>query len=248
MPRRLAGNSAALAAAALLGLSPVGGCGGASESTRDPNAITLTRQQLSDLEAAASKVQSLQSEISALRARLAQVEMRTGLRRLDTSELKAPPGSIRIAPAKAQVVASAGARPRKGNLADHLQRYSGYVLSFWATWCKPCIADEELAHLEQLKRELSRQNIELVSVAIDDLGKVRRHKKASRWLYPLWFKKDGHIEWLPRSFVEHVGLGLPLFLVVSPDGQVRYWRNNKLDDAAVQDIVTSTSSFCRQPR
>ena len=76
-------------------------------------------------------------------------------------------------------------------------------------------------------------------MAIDDLDAVRGHRKASRWVYPLWHRKNGHLELLPRTFVEQVGVKLPLFVVLSRTGQIRWFHNQALDDQAIRDIVTA---------
>ncbi len=47
----------------------------------------------------------------------------------------------------------------------HSQSDTLYVINFWATWCKPCIA--ELPHFEQLQKETSKQNIKVILVSLD---------------------------------------------------------------------------------
>ena len=127
-------------------------------------------------------------------------------------------------------------------MASHLRKRDGVVVAFWATWCKPCIADEELVHLRDLQRALSRKGGELVSVAVDeDLETVRSHGKADRWLYPLWHREDGHLEMLPREFVERTGLSLPLFVVASGSGEVRAWWKDKLSEEAVRELVKAAT-------
>ena len=40
-----------------------------------------------------------------------------------------------------------------------------YVINFWATWCAPCI--KELPYFEQLNRDYSGKNVEVVLVSLD---------------------------------------------------------------------------------
>ena len=40
-----------------------------------------------------------------------------------------------------------------------------YVINFWATWCAPCI--KELPHFEEVKRNYSDKQVEVVLVSID---------------------------------------------------------------------------------
>ena len=77
-------------------------------------------------------------------------------------------------------------------------------------------------------------------MAIDDLTKVQEDPRASNWLYPLWQRNDGHVEMLPQSFVSAVGLGLPLFVVVSPSGMMRHYRNAPLDADVIREIVDAS--------
>ena len=40
-----------------------------------------------------------------------------------------------------------------------------YVVNFWATWCRPCIT--EMEHFEQLTRETSRDDLQVVMISVD---------------------------------------------------------------------------------
>lgn len=40
------------------------------------------------------------------------------------------------------------------------------VVNFWATWCRPCVA--ELPYFEQLRAEYASQGVEVVLVSLDD--------------------------------------------------------------------------------
>ena len=219
------------------------GCGGAQAQT-DPNAVAVTRQDLDLLRRLAREVHSLRAENTALKRRLDFVEQRVGLARFRPSKLK-PVHGVEVKPKDAVRVVEAGARGKRANLGKYLGTYDGYVVAFWATWCKPCTSPEELAHLRMLQTRLRKSRIELVSVLIDDLKKAQADPRASGWLYPFWFREDAHIDMLPQAFIQRVGLNLPLFLVVSPSGEVRYVHNEKLTDDAVRDIVTATTNMCR---
>jgi hypothetical protein len=129
------------------------------------------------------------------------------------------------------------------SLSDHVRTSGGAVITFWATWCVPCTSDEELAHLRELQGYLRRHDIPLVSIAVDELATVQAHPKSRAWLYPFWHRMDAHIEMLPRSFVMTHGIGLPLFLVIGGDGEIRYFYNRQLDAAAVRDLVSAAAAL-----
>lgn len=208
----------------------------------EPPEVAAEREAL---RRALSDVDALRAEVKALKERLGHVEARVGLADVRNEKLRQPATPSAIRPGEGALITSHGAKARRQSLGAWVKPYAGYVVAFWATWCKPCTSDEELGHLRELQRRLRREGVELVSVAIDDLSKVTGDSRAAKWLYPLWHRQDGHLEMLPRSFIESVGLNLPLFLVVGRGGEIRYFYNDKLDVGAVRDLVTASTSACR---
>ncbi len=87
----------------------------------------------------------------------------------------------------------------------------------------------------------------LFGVAIDGLRKVKRHRRAEEWYYPIWHHKDAHIEWLPKAFIDRAGLGLPLFLVVDRTGRIRYWHNRPLDRRSMDELTTAALTARGRP-
>jgi thiol-disulfide isomerase/thioredoxin len=219
-----------------------------------PGTVTLTAGEHRILTQAAeqiprlvNEISGLQTEVGVLRARLGPIEQRTGLAQLESARLnRLSSVDRRVTLWEGSYLPYPGARPKRRRLANHLKHYSGYVVAFWATWCVPCIADEELAHLRKMQRALQRKGAELISVAIDDLSLVRGHPKAPKWVYPLWHKDDGHLAMLPEGFIRQVGVNLPLFLVVANDGSICEFYNQKLDEIAVRDLVTAAGAVCQR--
>ena len=97
------------------------------------------------------------------------------------------------------------------------------VVSFWATWCKPCI--QELAAFEDHYAELSKsKNLRLLAVSIDDArsqGRVAPFVSSRGWAYTVLLDpnadlkramnvanvphtflldKEGHILWQHSSY------------------------------------------------
>ena len=74
---------------------------------------------------------------------------------------------------------SCNQEPKPAQASDELEvyDYSGlepllnksddktYVVNFWATWCAPCI--KELPYFEQLNRDYSGKNVEVILVSLD---------------------------------------------------------------------------------
>lgn len=209
-------------------------CGGATKA-EPPRRGTdpVVAQKMSALEA---RIQRLEQALATANARLDRAEQRLGFRPFQPGGLKRGAEVLNLG--KAKLLADRTARPRTRSLKDMVAGNRGAVFALWATWCKPCIADQELAHLRDLKASLPK-DFPLINVACDGVDKVKAHAKADRWLYPLWQKDDGHLDLLPQAFIKRNGLGLPLFVVVGPDGQMRWWRNAPLTDTVVDELITA---------
>lgn len=205
---------------------------------RQAEALKAAKGEIGALRA---EVGTLRRQITALERRLSPVEQRTGLGAFDPAQLDQlrDPNTQLKTRVDAVVLSGRAAKPEKRRLDAHLAQYDGAVFAFWATWCVPCIADEELALVKRLRDELARYDVALISMAIDELELVQAHKKALKWVYPLWHRKNGHLELLPRAFVEQAGVGLPLFVVVSRSGAIRWFHNKALDEQALRDLVTA---------
>ncbi len=197
-------------------------------------------QALGALEALQGQVDRLQTELRDARRRLAAVEQRTGVTPLQPRAVTPWGGDDRLTlPAKLRRVDALGARPQTASP----RQSTPYVVAFWATWCKPCTTPEELDRLRWLGRELRAEGLGFLSVAIDDLSKVRSDRRAPTWYYPLWQGDDAHVDALPRAFIQKAGMGLPLFAVADGQGRLRFTRAQALDDAAVVELVTAARSL-----
>ena len=195
----------------------LGGCGNAAASEQSQRDIARLKQQVAKERARAAKfskkVATLKLQIVKLNKELKPYKQRAGLVPFKGGVISSANGAP-LERIKGTRVANAGDRGKKQALATALNKRRGAVIGFWATWCKPCIADAELHHMKALQKQLKKYDVEFVSVLIDDLGKAQAHAKAEKWIYPLWFIRDGHMNMLPRSLVQRVGLALPFFLVV----------------------------------
>ncbi len=200
--------------------------------------IAQLEQQQRELQ---RQVQEAQLRSTELAAQLDVAEVRLGLRPFQPRVLKAWPGELKWTPGRAKLITQHRGKPRKVDLRKWGKERGTFVVAWWATWCKPCTSVEELEALKRLKGDLERVGSTLIGVAVDELSKVRGHKRAAEWHYPIWHKRDGNIEWLPKRFIEKVGLGLPLFLVVRGDGRVLYWHTSALDAASYEELLTAAA-------
>ena len=219
-------------------------CGGVELG---PDDVILKRAEVAELRAAAARVPELTAEITrlevdnaALTKRVKAIEVRLGIAAFEPTELKAL-GDRATLP-DALVLADPTSRPQRKRLSSVLDDTDrGLVIAFWATWCKPCISDEELVWLRKLQRQLRSSGSDLVSMAVDGLDDVQAHDKFRRFVYPLYQRDRGHYDILPQRFIETIDVNLPLFLLVSKSGEIVWYRDRQLTDAAVADMVNAIS-------
>ena len=221
---------------------------GCSTAELQSQAATIARLEgrLVEMQSETARIPNLQRQLNELRSsrdtlqeRLNIAEQRLGVRPFQSEKVHVLPQPIPLDLPDAVRIEHVGGPAKRAGIRRHLAEQRGTVIAFWATWCVPCTSDEELVHLATLQAELRSQNADLLSMAIDDLEKVRTSPKASRWIHPLWHLMDGHMELPPREFIQRVGVNLPLFLVVDSAGRMHSYVNRRLDDETVRDLVTA---------
>lgn len=82
------------------------------------------------------------------------------------------------------------------NIADYGQNGKITVISFWATWCKPCIKELKNVdeHLEDWKEAY---DMELVAVSVDDsrnFPKVKPMVNAFNWDFDILLDPNGDLQ------------------------------------------------------
>jgi peroxiredoxin len=91
------------------------------------------------------------------------------------------------------------------------------LLNVWATWCHPC--REELPVLQRLHEANADRGLTVIGVSIDATGAGDAIVDfASRYgvTYPLWHDPDNTVS------TTFQGIGVPLSLLIGPDGVVRW--------------------------
>ncbi len=91
-------------------------------------------------------------------------------------------------------------------------------IDFWATWCKPCIA--EIPALQEVEKHYHDRNIRFLSVSVDRAGDVEKWKEFVRD-YPLSglqvIAGAGSHELLKKAW--NIDL-IPRFVLLDPDGRM----------------------------
>ena len=89
------------------------------------------------------------------------------------------------------------------------------VVSFWATWCAPCV--EEMPHLDALRVEIGPEDMEILAITVDENPTED---------VPLFLEEVGGLSFPillgTREVVAdyNVSIGLPATYVVDRDGRV----------------------------
>ncbi len=91
------------------------------------------------------------------------------------------------------------------------------VVSFWATWCKPCV--RELPHLEELQKRFG-EKLTVLAVNIDEtrsVNKVRPLIKSKRWDLTVPMDTSGDIRRLLQ-----IGSTVPYVILYDAEGHEVY--------------------------
>ncbi len=217
---------------------------GAADDGQD---LQFTRKHLKALESSDDAIghphfeqRRLRERIDAYERRLAIAEQRVGLAPPKPSGLTAfDVSGATLEPVDVAKMDSRGKKPRRTRLAAEVGQGVPFVLTFWATWCKPCTSPEELALSAGLRASLAREGLGFANIDVDPPGVADRDPRAETWLYPYLQLKDAHLEMLPRAFVDRVGVDLPLHLLVTGSGRIAWFRKGALTQAVVDELVTA---------
>ncbi len=115
------------------------------------------------------------------------------------------------------------------NLADY--RGQVVLLNFWATWCPPCRA--EMPTLDDYYREYQDNGFVLLAInAGETPAAARTFIDANGFTFPVGLDRD-------NSLSIHFGAtGLPLTLVLDPDGVVQYRHSGMITREVLDEQVT----------
>ena len=92
------------------------------------------------------------------------------------------------------------------------------VISFWATWCKPCV--EELAAMNELYEQLQKETgVKIIAISIDDSRnskKVAPFSKGKGWKFEIFLDENS-------DFRRAMNVGNPPFtFLIDGNGKIVY--------------------------
>jgi peroxiredoxin len=91
------------------------------------------------------------------------------------------------------------------------------LISFWATWCKPCI--KELTELQKVYKNYREKGFEILAVDVDgprSVSKVRSMVKGLKWDFPVLWDKSKDI------YRKYQVLGIPHTVLIDKSGDIVY--------------------------
>jgi thiol-disulfide isomerase/thioredoxin len=128
----------------------------------------------------------------------------------------------------------------KGTPIRQFEKGKVYVVEFWATWCRPCIAG--MPHLSAMARKY-QDNVTVIGVDIYEkkgIGKVRSFvdSMGPRMDYVVAREDSNFMEtgWMDAFEV----MGIPKSFVVSTDGRIAWIGHPKDLDEVLRKIVNNT--------
>jgi thiol-disulfide isomerase/thioredoxin len=141
---------------------------------------------------------------------------------------------LREAADSAAAEATASVREVRWAALDTLLNLPGdttYIINFWATWCRPCVA--ELPHFEQIRQDYARQKVRVVLVSMDfarDIeDRVIPFVEKMKLKNPVWLLNEPDANsWIERVDSSWSG-ALPATLILNPSRPRRVFFEKALD-------------------
>lgn len=110
------------------------------------------------------------------------------------------------------------------------------LLSFWATWCKPCI--EELAEYKKIYKDYKVKGFKMFAISTDDertVAKVKPFVKSKGFEFPVLLDTNSDISRL------YYAQSVPYSVILDKKGMIIYSHLGymKGDEAKVKEIISS---------
>lgn len=116
------------------------------------------------------------------------------------------------------------------------------ILSFWATWCKPC--NRELDAIREVYDEWQEETgVKLVAVSIDDArsaSRVRPWVNGHDWPYEVYLDQNKD---LARAL--NVGADVPHTFILSTTGEI-LWQHKGYQDGGEEELIEKVRELTKQ--
>lgn len=91
------------------------------------------------------------------------------------------------------------------------------LLSFWATWCKPCI--EELGEFNKLYSDFKDKGFKMLAISTDDertVAKVKPYVKSKHYDFPILYDTSGDVARI------YYARAVPFTVLIDKNGAIVY--------------------------
>jgi peroxiredoxin len=121
-----------------------------------------------------------------------------------------------------------------GNISLHDFQGKPVLLTFWSTWCRPCLAEADL--LDRLNREFGSRLAVLGLDVVDDPQVLQHFLQVRRLSYPVLIAGEFNSP-IPKTY----NLGaLPLTIIINSKGFVTYLQTGFPPNSPLESQVRST--------
>ena len=108
------------------------------------------------------------------------------------------------------------------------------MMSFWATWCVPCL--KEMKELEIMHHKYSENNFQVIGISIDDSKTARKITtilNSKKITYPVYLDSQ------QKFFGQFNSEALPFSLLVSPEGKILWEHSGYIpgDEKEIEAVI-----------
>lgn len=120
----------------------------------------------------------------------------------------------------------------------HQENDTTYVINFWATWCKPCVA--ELPYFDQLAEEYKDEKVKVILVSMDFSDQIKARlkpflKKKKVASEVVVFDAPKPNQWIPKIDKDWSG-AIPATYIYRGKEQAFYERSFEYEE--LKEVVT----------
>jgi len=110
------------------------------------------------------------------------------------------------------------------------------LLSFWATWCKPCI--EELSEYKEIYKDFKEQGFKMFAISTDDVrtvAKVKPYVKSKNYEFPILLDTNSDVARL------YYAQAVPFSVILDKNGLIVYSHLGYMrgDEVQVRNTVSN---------